>query len=170
MSEEQTLNALKQGFSGWLGTVGEGGEPHCTPMLYVFMDDKVYLHSTRAKGLFRSNIDNHSKVCFGVDEPDQVYAYGRFECDSSLAYQSVILNGEIAVIENEEIKQRFCEHLMSKYGKPEWGRPQNFFPRLNQISVYAITIQKLTGKKIELPVVSQQWPIFDRTKTPNAKP
>lgn len=170
MSEEQTLHALEHGFSGWLATVGQDNVPYCTPMLYVCMDSKVYLHSTRAKGLFRNNIDSHAKVCFGVDEPDQVYAYGRYECDSALAYQSVILNGEIEVIEDPEIKQRFCERLMAKYGKPDWGRPNGFFPRINQIAVYAISIQRLTGKKIELPGVSQQWPAIDRTKTPNANP
>lgn len=168
MSAEQTLNSLEQGFSGWLATIGEGGMPYCTPMLYVCMDGKVYLHSTRAKGTFRSNIDRHAKVCFGVDKPDEVYAYGRFECDSALAYESVILSGEIEVIEDVEIKQRFCERLMVKYGNPSWGRPVDFFPRLDQIAVYAITVERLTGKKIDLPGVSQQWPALDRTKTPNA--
>ena len=75
MSDERALQALEQGFSGWLATMGEDGDPYCTPMLYVCMDAKVYLHSTRAKGLLRTNIDRHAKVCFGVGEPDQVYAY-----------------------------------------------------------------------------------------------
>ncbi len=170
MSEERAQNALENGFSGWLATVGQDGYPYCTPLLYVCMDDKVYLHSTRAKGLLRTNIDHHAKVCFGVDEPDQIYAYGRFECDSSLAYQSVILTGEIEVIEDIEVKQRFCVQLMAKYGKQDWDRPKDFFPRLNQISVYAITKHKLTGKEILLPGVSQQWPAFDRTRTPHAQP
>ena len=170
MSDEQAFQALERGFSGWLATVGEDGEPYCTPMLYVCMNRKVYLHSTRAKGLFRTNIDRHAKVCFGVDEPDQVYAYGRFECDSGLAYHSVILNGQIEVVDDAETRQRFCERLMAKYGKQDWDRPKDFFPRLGQIAVYAITIHRLTGKQIALPGISQQWPLIDRTKTPDAHP
>lgn len=169
MPEEQARLVLERGFSGWLSTLGQDGYPYGTPMLYIYAEDKIYLHSTRAKGLLRQNIDHHSKVSFGIDEPDQVYAYGRFECDSSLAYQSVIAASEIEVVEDVDFKQRFCEWLMSKYGKPDWGRPENFFPRLDQIAVYAITIHRLTGKQIVLPTQSQQWPAFDRTKSPGAR-
>ncbi len=169
MQDDQARLALERGFSGWLSTLGQDGYPYGTPMLYVCMDDKVYLHSTRAKGLLRQNIDSHSKVSFGIDQADQVYAYGRFECDSSLAYQSVILTGEIEVVEDVDIKQRFCERLMAKYGKQDWNRPKDFFPRLNQIAVYAVTIHRLTGKKIALPGLSQQWPALDRTKSPGAQ-
>jgi len=41
-----------------------------------------------------------------------VFDYGRFECDSGLAYQSVILFGKIRVVEDKAAKQRFCEALM----------------------------------------------------------
>jgi nitroimidazol reductase NimA-like FMN-containing flavoprotein (pyridoxamine 5'-phosphate oxidase superfamily) len=100
--------------------------------------------------------------------PGEVFAYGRFECDSSLAYQSVIVFGRIRVIEDPEVAQGFCEWLMAKYGNPEWNRPQGFFPRLDQITVYAITPERVTGKETALPEVSQRWPARDATKTPNA--
>ena len=66
-----------------------------------------------------------------------------------------------------EAKQRFCEALMEKYGKPETGRPKGFFPRLDIITVYAITVERMTGKETPLPPLSEQWPAKDRTKTPH---
>jgi len=96
-----------------------------------------------------------------------VFDYGRFECDSGLAYQSVILFGRVRVIDDRAVKQRFCEALMQKYGTPDTIRPKNFFPRIDIITVYAVTIERLTGKECALP--AQQWPDVDYTRTPNAK-
>jgi hypothetical protein len=59
---------------------------------------------------------------------------------------------------------------MEKYGKPDSIRPKNFFPRLDIITVYALTIDRMTGKELLLPELSEQWPAKDRTRTPNARP
>ena len=57
---------------------------------------------------------------------------------------------------------------MEKYGKPDTQRPKGFFPRLDAITVYAIAVQRMTGKEQPLPPLSEQWPAKDRTKTPYA--
>jgi nitroimidazol reductase NimA-like FMN-containing flavoprotein (pyridoxamine 5'-phosphate oxidase superfamily) len=166
MPEDRARQFLQRGFSGRLATVGEDGYPYCVPLLYVCMDDQVFVHTTSARGHFRSNIECEQRICFEVDEPNQVFDYGRFECDSGLAYLSVILFGTIRIVEETEVKQRFCEMLMQKYGKAE-GRPKAFFPRLDIITVYAIAVERITGKQQALP--AQQWPAIDFTKTPDAR-
>lgn len=170
MALDRTLETLERGFCGRLATVGEDGYPYCLPLLYVWMDGQVYVHNTLARGHLRTNVEHDSRVCFEVDEPGEVFAYGRFECDSSAAYRSVILFGRIRVVGDVEAKRRFCDALMAKYAKPDWDRPEGFYPRLEQITVYAITVERMTGKETPLPEVSQQWPAVDRTKTPNAVP
>jgi nitroimidazol reductase NimA-like FMN-containing flavoprotein (pyridoxamine 5'-phosphate oxidase superfamily) len=169
MAEDQTLATLQRGFAGHLATVGDDGHPYCLPLLYVWMDERIYLHNSRAKGHLRANVDHDARVCFEVDERGEVFAYGQFECDSALAYRSVIVFGTIAVVDDIATKQRFCERLMVKYAKPEWGRPKGFFPRLAEITVYAITPQRMSGKETPLPAVAEQWPALDRTKSPNAR-
>ena len=170
MTNDKSLEALASGFCGRLATVGADGSPYCVPLLYVWMDSEIFVHNTAVKGHLRTNIDHETRVCFEVDEPGEVFDYGRFECDSSVAYRSVILFGCIRVVEDRAAKQRFCEALIAKYGKPDSGRPKSFFPRLDQITVYAITVERMTGKEVSLPDVSEQWPAKDRTKTPNARP
>jgi hypothetical protein len=54
-------------------------------------------------------------------------------------------------VENREIKQRFCEALMTKYGKPGTSRPKGCFPRIDVITVYAIAVEHITGKQQALP-------------------
>src|SRR3954464_12095697 len=170
MAEEGALQLLQRGFSGRLATIGEDGYPYCVPLLYVCMDDQVFVHNTSVRGHLRANVDREPRVCFEVDEPDQVFDYGRFECDSGLAYASVILFGKIRIVEDRAAKQGFCEALMAKYGKPDTGRPKGFFPRIDMITVYAIAVERMTGKEMALPALSEQWPAKDRTKTPHARP
>ncbi len=170
VSEERARETLVGGFSGRLGTVGVDGWPYVVPLLYVCMDGQIYVHNAQARGHLRQNVEHDPRVCFEVDEPGPVFAYGRFECDSSVAYWSVIAFGRIRIVQDREEKTRFCSELMRKYGDPTWARPPGFFPRLDEIAVYAITIDRLTGKETPLPVVSRRWPAVDQTKSPNAVP
>jgi len=75
---------------------------------------------------------------------------------------------QLTSADDAEVKQRFCEDLMAKYGKPDTQRPKGFFPRIDAITVYAVAAERMTGKEQWLPPLSEQWPAKDRTKTPNA--
>jgi nitroimidazol reductase NimA-like FMN-containing flavoprotein (pyridoxamine 5'-phosphate oxidase superfamily) len=81
----------------------------------------------------------------------------------------VIVFGTIRIVESDSAKREFFDALMAKYGKPDSGRPKHFYPRLDQITLYAIAPERITGKETPLPAVSEQWPAMDRTKSPNAK-
>ncbi len=169
MANAHALEVLARGYCGRLATVGPDGWPYCVPLLYVFADGEVWVHNTAAPGHLRANVDHDDRVCFEVDEPGEVFDYGRFECDSSIEYRSVVLFGRIRVVEDRFAKQRFCDALMAKYGKPDSIRPKGFYPRLKDITVYAITPEHITGKETPLPAVSEQWPAKDLTKSPDAK-
>jgi nitroimidazol reductase NimA-like FMN-containing flavoprotein (pyridoxamine 5'-phosphate oxidase superfamily) len=168
MSEERSLETLTIGYSGHLATVSEDGFPYCIPLLYLWLDGEVYFHTTGARGHLRANVEKDRRVCFQTDEQEGVFDYGRFECDTGLAYRSVCLFGQIRIVDDKEAKQRFCEALMAKYGKPETRRPKAFFPRIDAITLYAIAVERMTGKEQSLPPLSEQWPAKDRTMTPNA--
>jgi len=170
MAVERARETLERGFCGRLATIGKDGAPYCVPLLYVCMDDEVVVHNTRARGHLRENVDHDPRVCFEVDEAGEVFAYGRFECDSTLAYRSVIVFGRIRVVEDLPAKRRFCDALMAKYANKDWERPKNFYPRIDQITVYAISVERMSGKETPLPAVSERWPAADHTKSPNAKP
>jgi len=168
MEEAQSREFLQQGYCGRLATVGEDGWPYCLPLLYVAMDEQIYLHNAAAMGHLRRNLTHEPRVCFAVDEPGQVHGYGRFECDSTLSYRSVIVFGSVRIVEDEAEKRSFCTALMLKYGRAIEGRPRDFFPRLEAIAVYALRIERLSGKQIPLPAMQDQWPQLDRTRSPGA--
>jgi nitroimidazol reductase NimA-like FMN-containing flavoprotein (pyridoxamine 5'-phosphate oxidase superfamily) len=168
MSEDRLLDTLARGYCGRLATVGADGSPYCVPLLYVWAEGRVFLHTARASGHLRANLEHEPRVCFLVDEPGEVFPYGRFECDTTVAYRSVTLFGSIALVNDNTAKRQFFTRLMAKYAKPDWDRPRDFLPRLGQIELYAIAPERMTGKEIALPARPQRWPAVDRTKTPDA--
>ena len=170
MSEEHARHLLQAGFCGRLATVSEDGSPYCVPLLYVVKDRFLYVHSTAGRGHLRANVEYEERVCFEVDEPGRTFDYGRFECDSSVSYRSLIAFGIMQIVADLDGKQEFLEVLMDKYGTPGRDRPRGFFPRIDLITVYKMTIERFTGKEQALPEVSQQWPALDRTPTPDAWP
>jgi nitroimidazol reductase NimA-like FMN-containing flavoprotein (pyridoxamine 5'-phosphate oxidase superfamily) len=167
MSDTQMQETLARGVAGRLATVGADGYPYCVPLLYVWQDGELFVHNTAARGHLRSNVEHEARICFEIDEPGAVFDYGRFECDSSIAYRSIIVFGRIRIVEDRAAKQKFCEALMAKYRAKGPDRPQGFFPRLDQITVYAIAVERMTGKLLDLPAVADQWPARDMTKSPN---
>ena len=150
--------------------MGPDGWPYVVPLLYVWRDGEIWLHSSAVRGHLRDSIDHEARVCFEVDEPGEVFAYGRFECDTSVAYRSVMAFGRIRVVEDRAAKSAFCDALMARYGDARWQRPAGFYPRLDQITVYAIAVERLTGKETTLPASADRWPSADHTKTPHARP
>jgi nitroimidazol reductase NimA-like FMN-containing flavoprotein (pyridoxamine 5'-phosphate oxidase superfamily) len=169
MSDEQALQMLATSFCGRLATAGVDGWPYVVPLLYVWLDQQIFVHRTSAGGHLAENLKTNPRVCFEVDAPGEVFAYGRYECDTGLAYASVMAFGSMRIVEDSERKTRFCVELMRKYADVSWERPKGFFPRLDEIDVYAMTIDRLTGKHVALPGISERWPALDRTKSPNAK-
>ena len=170
MSEEGIRAMIEQAYCGRLATVGADGWPYVVPLLHVWRKGEIWVHNTQARGHLRDNVEHDSRVCFEVDEAGAIFPYGRFECDTSLAYRSVIATGRIRIVDDPSEKQAFFEALMAKYADPDWDRPKGFFPRLDQVTVYAITPERMTGKETPLPAPRNQWPAMDNTRSPDATP
>jgi uncharacterized protein len=175
MPEAEARALLEAAYCGRLATVGPDGYPYCVPLLHVMLDGGIWMHNARVRGHLRINVEHEARACFEIDEAGEVFPYGRFECDTSMGYRSVIAFGRVRLVEAEADKQRFFDALMAKYtrakdGTPRWQRPNGFYPRLGEITVYALSIERLTGKESPLFTAREQWPSVDRTRSPNAVP
>lgn len=167
-SHAQAEQLMCAGYCGRMATTGRDGWPYVVPMLYVYRDQVVYVHGSRAKGHLRINVEHDARACILVDEPGAVYPYGRFECDSSVSYDSVMAFGTVRLVEDRADTSAFFDAFMAKYSPGEEGRPKGFYPRLDMITVYAMTVERLSGKAIVLPTTAQRWPAVDRTLSPSA--
>ena len=170
LAEAEARELIIGAYCGRVGTTDSDGWPYVVPLLHVFTGDVINMHNTAARGHFRLNVERDARACFEADEPIKVFDYGRFECDSGLAHRSAIAYGRIRIVEDRAAKIRFFDALLAKYGTGVPGRPKNFYPRLDDVTVYALTVERISGKHCPLPPAAEQWPALDRTKTPHAKP
>lgn len=170
MSAARTDELLRQGYAGRLATIGTDGWPYNVPLLHVQIDGEIWVHNTSAKGHLRANVEHDDRVCFEIDEPGKVFNYGRFECDTGLAFCSVIIFGRIRIVDDKAQETAFFEAFMNKYSDRQSDRQRGFFPRLDQVTVYAIAVERLSGKETPLPAPDARWPAVDLTKSPHAKP
>lgn len=167
MTQDDAQAFLSRAFCGRTATLGPDGYPYVVPNLFVWLDDQIYLHTAKYKGHFLTNVEHHQQVCFEVDEPGEIYPYGHVECDTSVSYASVVVFGQIRIVEDDAEKVRFYSAFMKKYAPADsWGREQDSFPRVAGTVVYAITPERLTGKRGELPGIEERWPARNDTASP----
>jgi nitroimidazol reductase NimA-like FMN-containing flavoprotein (pyridoxamine 5'-phosphate oxidase superfamily) len=158
MSAEEVRGLLASAYCGRTATVGADGYPYLVPNLFVFMDEQIFLHTARYRGHFLSNVEFCDRVCFETDQPGATFPYGPVECDTSVAFRSVVVFGRIRVVPEPEIRQRFFTAFMAKYAPPDsWGRPKDTFPRIGSTILYAITPEIMTGKQTPLPSAEKLW-------------
>jgi nitroimidazol reductase NimA-like FMN-containing flavoprotein (pyridoxamine 5'-phosphate oxidase superfamily) len=170
MSEARMHEMLATAYSGHLGTVGPDGSPYVCPLLYVWLDGRIWMHNARGGGHLLSNVKHEPRACFEVDVPGEVFAYGRFVCDTSIEYRSIVAFGRLDIIDDAAQKTEFFDALMAKYFNDDPDRPRGFYPRLDDVTVYAMRVERMTGKETQLPARQDQWPAADNTKSPKARP
>ena len=170
MSSEGIDGLLSTAYRGRHATAGPDGAPYVCPLLYVWMNGRVWLHNTRERGHLQRNVRHEARACFEIDMPGKVFAYGRFQCDTSIEYRSVVAFGRLDIIEDRALKAAFFDALMGKYHGDDPARPKCFYPRLDDVTVYALTVDRMTGKETLLPAKEAQWPAADNTKSPDAAP
>ncbi|MBV8876655.1 MAG: pyridoxamine 5'-phosphate oxidase family protein [Gammaproteobacteria bacterium] len=158
MNVEEVRAFLASAHCGRTATVGADGYPYVVPNLFVWMEERIFLHTARHRGHFLANVEFCDRVCFEADEPGETFPYGPVECDTSIAFRSVVVFGRIRVVPELEVRQRFFTAFMSKYAPPDsWGRPQDSFPRIGSTVLYAITPEIMTGKRTPLPSAEKVW-------------
>jgi uncharacterized protein len=158
MSAEEARAFLASAHCGRTATVGADGYPYVVPNLFVWMDERIYLHTARHRGHFLGNVEFCDRVCFEADEPGETFPYGPVECDTSIAFRSVVVFGRIGVVPERPTRERFFAAFMSKYAPADsWGRPRGSFPRIDSTILYAIVPEIITGKQTPLPAVGKRW-------------
>ncbi len=159
---------LATAFCGRTATVGADGYPYVVPNLFIWRNQQIYLHTAKLDGHFLENVRHTDRCSFEIAEPGEIFPYGPVECDTSVAYRSVIVFGRIRVIDDAAEKVEFFSAFMAKYAPPEsWGRERGSFPRIDKTIVFELQPEALTGKKGPLPMAAERWSAIRRE--PGAK-
>ena len=143
LSAEQMDSLLDSVDVGHLATLGENGFPYVTSVHFVRMNGRVYFHGLAA-GQKLKNLRVDSRVCFEVEGPHQ-YIQADAPCDTNTAYESAIIIGHAAVVEDPAVKTAVLDAIVTKY-TPQHAGAEFSQNMLKMTAVVEITTTEITGK------------------------
>lgn len=130
---------------GRIATVNQKGFPVIKPVNFLYLDGKIYFHSS-TKGEKTEDIERGSSVCFEVDEPIAYVIAGTAACKASYYYRSILIKGKAAFVKGRDKKMKILERMMEKY-QPEKNYGEIPIEILEKTAVIEILIKEITGKE-----------------------
>lgn len=127
--------------------LSDGGKPYVVPMNFAYeaMNEElfIYLHCA-SEGRKLDIIKNNNNVCFEADCSCRILE-GAEPCNWSAEYESVIGEGTIAMLSDEQQKAEALDILMRRYGYR--GAPYYNRQTLEKVTVLKISVTSITGKR-----------------------
>lgn len=142
------IDFLKEAQVGHIATRADN-QPYITPTLFWYSPEQheIYFHSN-ISGQVRSNAERFPEVCFEASRIGKLLP-SNLALEFSLQYQSVIAFGKVRIVEDNADKEKILYGLIEKYF-PAMLAGEHYRPitgkELKHTSVYAITIEKWSGK------------------------
>jgi nitroimidazol reductase NimA-like FMN-containing flavoprotein (pyridoxamine 5'-phosphate oxidase superfamily) len=146
MKNRETMVAmLERSPVGRFATVNQEGFPVIKPVNFLYLDGKIYLHSS-TKGEKIGDIQRGSPICFEIDEPIAYVIASQSACQASYYYRSIIIKGEATFVKDRDKKIKVLEKMMEKY-QPEGNYGKIPLEILKKTAVIEILIKEMTGKE-----------------------
>lgn len=144
LSQEEITNLLLTEPVGNLGTLSPKGFPYITPVHFVYINHKIYIHGL-CKGTKIDHIKTNPNVGFEVYKLNGLIHDPNLPCDTNTDYQSVIIMGNADFIEDESLKINILNQVVEKFAPQHMGK--DFPPAmLKATAIISITPLEITGK------------------------
>ena len=142
LSQQEAEAVLGRGTSGVLSLLGDEGYPYGVPLSYVYENGKLYFHCAK-EGHKLDAIRRESKCSFCVIDQDRVVPE-----EFTTYFRSVIVFGQVRILEEEPEKQSAIEKLALRYCPGEAsGREREIQKGWNGLCMLEMTVESLTGKE-----------------------
>lgn len=145
LTKEQIDSLLLKKETGSLATVNEDGSPYIIPIHFLYHKGAIYFHGL-PKGQKLDNIKLNPRVSMNVYEMEGLLLDPDGKpCDTNTKYQSVIISGNAALLEELEGKREILSGIVKKYTPQLSDRPlpDNM---VKGTAVIKIDITTITGK------------------------
>ncbi|MBE6747882.1 MAG: pyridoxamine 5'-phosphate oxidase family protein [Ruminococcaceae bacterium] len=145
LASEECFEILKNETRGVLSVNGDGGFPYSTPMNHFYDEEskKIYFHCGKS-GHRLDSLKENNKVSFCVY--DQGF---KEENDWAFNVKSVIIFGEIKIIEDEEKIKNITTKLCYKFTDDEEYIKNEIKHYLSETLLLELTPLHICGKKIK---------------------
>ena len=140
ISEQETLELLKNGTEGVLATMGADGYPYAVPLNYACHDGDIYFHCAKT-GHKIDNLTHHEKVSFCVVTDAEIIPE-KF----STRFKSVIVFGTASEVFEDE-KEAGLLALVKRYSSEYLEEGKKYITSdMHKTKVFKIKIEQMTGK------------------------
>src|SRR5512136_1951320 len=139
-NRETMIAMLERSPVGRIATVNKKGFPVIKPVNYLYLDGKIYLHSS-AKGEKIEDIQRGSPVGFEVDEPSAYAVASASACQASYYYRIILIKGKAAFVESRDKKARVLDRMAEKY-QPEGNVGEKSEEILEKTAVIEILVRE----------------------------
>ena len=144
LTKEEIETLLLSTKIGRIATQNENGFPYITPVHYVLVEGKIYIHGL-SKGQKISNIAANDMVCFEVEWMGDLVFKGPSSCNTNTNFESVVIFGTAAVIADMDRKREILKAIVQKY-TPELVHLEFPDNMMKATAVIEITPVETTGK------------------------
>lgn len=142
LPEAEALALLHSAEWGVLASCGENSLPLATPLSFVVAGGAIYFHCA-LKGHKLRNLAQNPSVCFCVVGATQPL----YDGDFTTLYQSCLVHGTAALVQNEDEKRAILMALCEKYLPAHMGKAAPSIDKSGAVTaVVRITPQKISGK------------------------
>jgi len=132
---------LEQGEYGVLSTCGGDGQPYGVPVNYALVDGDIVIHCATA-GHKLENIAENPKVGFAVVGKTEVLPE-KFATN----YESVIVFGSAAIVDDPDLKRTALRALVAKYAAAHAAAGDAYIENLlEKTRVIRVSVDQVTGK------------------------
>lgn len=144
LSAEEINELLLSESVGSLATVSPEGFPYITPVHFVLIDGKIYIHGL-CVGQKINYLTANPKVGFEVHKMNGLIHDPELPCDTNTDYQSVIIHGTAVTVVDMDLKIKVLDEVVKKYTPQHAGKT---YPpaMLKATGVIEITPTATTGK------------------------
>jgi nitroimidazol reductase NimA-like FMN-containing flavoprotein (pyridoxamine 5'-phosphate oxidase superfamily) len=136
------MQVLTEASVGYLAMAG-GGWPYVVPIAYAYDGATVFFHG--AGSLKSSLLEVEPRVCLAVTtQPELMIGDG--PCDDNFRYESVLVFGEVELLDDDDERYRALRVIVEKYDAA--ARSASFKPStFAGTRVYALRVEALTYKR-----------------------
>jgi len=123
-----------------MSMVDESGDPYVVPMNFGFDEEYIYLHSG-AEGQKMKFLKKNPKVCINFSTGHELrWQHERVACSYGMKYKSILVFGEVKIIEEKEDKITVLNHVMKQYTDREFKYSD---PAVREVVAMKVKIDKL---------------------------
>lgn len=140
---DECLHILQKNHSGTLALCDKESYPYALPQSYVYDENCIYFHSAK-EGHKIDILQKNPKVSFCIIDQDVIQPL-----EYTTYFKSVIVFGNIEILEDKESKIEPLKKLGSKYApnNTEEALEKEIQTGINNLVILKMNIVKITGKQ-----------------------